>query len=140
MANGFEFLYGEWQLMAVRTDARHPFNDANGICFEVMRPGENKVVMVFEDVNDGYRSAAAAPFVSNCDMYDICDSADYLRIPVVVSLLTDKHSQCEGIEMRDTRNGEIILRVGTENSTDWYPHFVSEWMPHNVKVENDKTR
>lgn len=127
----YEQFYGEWELLAIRTDPRHPFSEANGVIFEIRRPGENKVVMIFENESDGYRSSATEPFVSNGPMYEIVDP-NYIRVPVLVSELTDNNYTCDGLQMQDRRNGKVILRVGTQNSDDYYPSFVSEWSPQNI--------
>ena len=55
----WEDLYGERELLAIRTDVRHPFNaEANGIALDL----GGLTVFVFEDPSDGYRSASASLF------------------------------------------------------------------------------
>jgi hypothetical protein len=110
-------------------DVRHPFDaDSNGICFTL----DDTTYLVFEDGNDGYRSSAG-PVLSFAGMpYEMGGrGGEYCRLPVVCSWSTEgEYSRVdEVLEMRLKETGQVVLRVGTENTDDYYPCFVAEWMP-----------
>ena len=135
----WESLHGEWTLMSIRVDARHPFNEtANGTAIYLSKKGVDKTIFVFEDENDGYRSSATTPIVMEAPLDEVCNYPEYVRVPVVVSELKGDYGKSEGIELRDARNGKVVLRLGTDNSDDYYPCFVSEWKPDNIDVNQQR--
>ncbi len=72
-------LAGKHQLECVRVDVRHPFSDDTpGIAWAM----DDKVYMVFEDRNDGYRSQAAPMLVGEGGAYEFWDP-DYIQREVV---------------------------------------------------------
>jgi len=124
-------LCGKHTLMAIRTDVTHPFDkDANGIAIDL----DNELaVFIFEDPSDGYRSTAAAPLIANCNLYEFGCKMDYIKAPVTITRWTESDSnRADGIILTDTRNGKVILRVGTENTDDDYPRFVCDWRPQDL--------
>lgn len=133
--NGWDSLHGLHTLECIRTDVRHPFDEsASGIAFELRSATETKTVFVFENPNDGYRSSAAEPMICAEPMYSFGCDPQYIRVPVRVQVMTplEYHTSASGIELIDTRNDLVILRVGTDNNDDYYPSFAAEWMPQNV--------
>ena len=132
MTNSYEQFYGEWELLKIHSSPRHPFTDASGFAFSLCRRGEWKSVIVYENPDDGYRSCAEEPF-----LYPGCiEGGTSVHIPVLVSALTSRYA-CEGLEMRDRRNDKVILRLGTENTDDYYPWFCVEWTPQNIGQSNE---
>ena len=121
-------LVGQHKLdCAARTDVRHPFDaDREGIAFSL----DDKVYMVFEDNNDGYRSCAAPVLVASGYAFEFWDP-EYINRPVTVRHVT--HGEYSGendvIEMIDNETGRLWMRVGTANIDDYYPWFVAEWRP-----------
>jgi hypothetical protein len=110
-------LLGERTLDAIRTDVRHPFDtDAAGVALDL----GGLTVFIFEDPSDGYRSFGVSP--------------DYIRVPVRVSRWTkgEREGEADGLEFTDRRNGKVVLRVGTDNTDDYYPSFVCDWRPQNL--------
>lgn len=127
-------LCGERILSAIRTDVRHPFDDsANGCAIEL----DDMTVFVFEDPSDGYRSSATEPMVCRGPLWSFgCQNIDYLRIPVRVQRWTASEYDYVpvGIELIDRRNGQVILRLGTDNSDDYYPSYTCDWRPQNIAM------
>ena len=124
-------LCGERELRAIRTDVRHPFDaDAHGCALDL----GDMTVFVFEDPDDGYRSSAAEPMIAKCSLYSFGVSPDYIHAPVLIRRWTESKygSGADGIELIDRRNGAMILRLGTDNTDDYYPSFTCEWMPQNL--------
>lgn len=132
----WEDICGERQLLAIRTDIRHPFNsEANGVALDL----GDLTVFVFEDPNDGYRSAAASPLFAKGSLCEFGVSPDYIRAPVRIEKWRprpDEHysGECEGLRFIDTRNGKTVLLLGTSNTDDYYPSFVCDWQPQNLAV------
>jgi hypothetical protein len=136
----WEELHGEKDLHAIRTDVRHPFDaDASGCALDL----GDLTVFVFENPDDGYRSCAAEPMIVKTALYSFGCSPDYIRAPVLVRKLTQDErgygGECEGIELIDRRNGKTILRLGTDNTDDYYPSFVCDWRPQNLADNSEKT-
>jgi len=131
----WEKLYGPHVLISIRRDVRHPFCDADGICFQL----DGMTVFAFENPDDGYRSSCASPMIAECSMYEFGVSPNYIRAPVIIREWTrDDYYTCDGIEMIDTRNGRTILRVGTANTDDYYPFFECKWNPENLADNEGK--
>ncbi len=129
--SSWDALCGERELMAIRTDVRHPFqSEANGVALDL----KDITVFVFEDPSDGYRSSAATPLIARCSLYEFGISPDYIRAPVLVRRWTKSEygSSADGVEFIDKRNGKTILKLGTDNSDDYYPSFTCDWQPLNL--------
>jgi len=128
---GWEQLYGTRLLNAIRTDVRHPFNtDANGVAIEL----DDMTVFVFEDPSDGYRSSATEPMIVKAPLYSFGCDPEYVRAPVLVRAWTKSEygNTADGAEFIDTRNGKTILRIGTDNSDDYYPSYTCDWRPQDM--------
>jgi hypothetical protein len=124
-------LLGERTLDAIRTDVRHPFDtDAAGVALDL----GGLTVFIFEDPSDGYRSCSAEPLIVKAPLYSFGVSPDYIRVPVRVSRWTkgEREGEADGLEFTDRRNGKVVLRVGTDNTDDYYPSFVCDWRPQNL--------
>lgn len=130
-------LCGERTLNAIRTDVRHPFSaDASGVAMDL----GDITVFVFEDPCDDYRSCSNEPMIVKQALYSFGVSPDYIRVPVLITRWTqsERGGEADGLEFTDRRNGKLILRVGTDNSDDYYPSFVCEWQPANI-AENESS-
>lgn len=113
------------------TDVRHPFDvDSCGIAFTL----DGVTYLCFEDGNDGYRSSAG-PLLSYPGMpYEMGGwQGEYVRWPVICSWLEREEGEwrgaCEILDVRHADTGAVLLRVGTENTDDYYPSFVADWNP-----------
>lgn len=119
-------LLGDRVLMAIRTDVRHPFDpDASGVALDL----GDLTVFVFEDPDDGYRSSAGAPLTAKASMYEYAGSPTYIRAPVTITAWGEHGT---GIILTDRRNGKVVLRLGTDESDDYYPCFVCDWRPQDL--------
>lgn len=127
----WEDICGNRELRAIRTDIRHPFqSEANGVALDL----GDITVLVFEDPCDGYRSCSAEPLIAKTSLYSFGCDPQYIRAPVLIRLWerSEYGGAAEGVEFIDTRNGKTILRLGTENSDDYYPSFTCDWQPQNL--------
>ena len=129
MTTSYDQFFGEWDLLIIHTSPKHPFTDASGFAFTLWRDGDWKSAIVYEDPDDGYRSSAEDPLLYPSPI----ENGISVRIPVSISALTDSVYTCDGLQMQDRRNGKIILRLGTENTNDYYPWFCAEWTPENIE-------
>jgi len=100
--------------------------DANVLRFRL----DGRVYTAIEDPNDGYRSSMRNIFVSDATMSNSFEPIEVLA----------RMSETYGdniLELVDCLNGKVVLRVGTENSDDYYPSFVSDWRPKDMNL-NDR--
>lgn len=83
---------------------------------------------VWEDPSDGYRSYLGEIYES--------DSLPAYLFPVSVPVVCHMDdSECSEILcVRDALNGEIIMRIGTDYSEDYYPQCILEYYPENMSV------
>lgn len=127
-------LCGERELRAIRTDVRHPFQaEANGVALQL----DDMTVLVFEDPSDGYRSCANDPIIMQAPLYSLGCDPEYIRAPVLVRRWTQaEYGTPDGVEFIDRRNGKTVLRLGTDNSDDYYPSYTCDWRPQNL-ADND---
>jgi hypothetical protein len=95
---------------------------------------DKKTYSAIEDPEDGYRScmreiredsakventfAPQAVFCNYVNKGDYSENADIL-------------------EFQDVKTGKTLLRVGTDNTDDYYPQFICEWIPENMSI-NEK--
>ena len=94
---------------------------------------DGKVYNAVDDPSDGYRSNLEKIFVSSDEMKNV-----FSPVKVLARMNTkcgdDESRVNDTLELLDCANGKTILRVGTDNTEDYYPWFVSEWTPANMAV------
>lgn len=132
-----ESLVGEHFLDAVDMDTTQVkkwggFEDANVIRFRL----DGKVYTAVENPDDGYRSSMEKLFVSEGAMKNV-----FAPVKVLARMNTQgEYGQVnDTLELLDAANGKTILRVGTDNTDDYYPCFVSDWAPGNMAVNQPKS-
>ena len=106
------------------------FEDCQVINFVLDR----KTYTAIEDPSDGYRSS----------MREIKQSKVVVKntfAPVhVMGIMRGKsdYNENDVVDFYDTKNGKVILSVGTENTNDYYPCFVAEFTPENMAINEGK--
>lgn len=114
-----------------------PFDDPtrNGIAFNL----DGIAYICWEDPNDGYRSSMGALEVVGVDQIRVlfAVAAQFGKgIPVTMAMMPDEDgpfgTNNDVMEFTDRRNGKVILRVGTTNTSDYYPSSVMNWHPEDV--------
>jgi hypothetical protein len=107
----------------------HPFiKDVNGVTLYY----NDKMFSVFEDPFDEYRSYAKDPIVWDIGGTTVMEKFA-IRVDGKFSVIGRQNTESEdGIEIVDLRNGRTILKLGTDLFNDYYPTFVSQWMPENL--------
>lgn len=134
----FESLLGEHRLMGVAMVTRpvsDPEDSGNGIAFNL----DNIAYVCWEDSNDGYRSSMGALMqvpVEDIRMLSQVAGQFGKGIPVLARMMPNDPGTWDGkndvLEFVDTRNSEVILRVGTENTDDYYPSAIMNWLPERI--------
>lgn len=125
----FDSLVGEHLLDAVDTfneqrERYGSFEDCECIRFRL----DGKVYTAVEDPTDGYRSSMETLFVSD-------DHVKNVFQPVRVLARKNEGDNCttnDMLELIDIVTGKVVLEVGTGNTGDYYPYFVSSWHPENM--------
>lgn len=88
-----------------------------------------------EDPGDGYRSSMDSLRVSSnptTNTFPPCKVVARMQSP----------DQCEYrrdvLELVDAITGKVVLEVGTANTDDYYPYFVSHFAPENMAVNIER--
>jgi hypothetical protein len=104
---------------------RHPFDpDASGVAFTL----DDKSYLAFEDPNDNYRSSLGVLFCFAGDLYQLGGFyPEYVRLPVLASMSAKPGDDI--LELRDQATGQVVFRIGTANTDDYYPYYVASWTP-----------
>lgn len=130
-------LVGEHVLDAVDMDSTKVkkysdyLEDANVIRFRL----DGKVYTAVEDPSDGYRSSMEKLFVSDAAMTNVFAP---VKVLARMSGNGDYGQVNDTLELLDCANGKTILRVGTDNTDDYYPCFISEWSPGFMAVNDGR--
>lgn len=81
-----------------------------------------------EDPDDGYRSAMKNIIISNEKVSNI-----FPPIEVLAMMEEDRSGRkYDVLKLINIVTGKTILAVGTKDIDDYYPSYVSEWMPENI--------
>lgn len=109
--------------------------ERNGIAFNL----DGYAYVSWEDPNDGYRSSMGdLQRVSVNQIRMLVEVAGQFQdgIPVEAKIMPDDNSTWghnnDVLELYDTRNGKLILQVGTTNTNDYYPSAVMRWIPEDI--------
>lgn len=91
---------------------------------------DGSTYIVSKDPEDGYRSRCREIIISNtpCSMH--------FPPHEVVGLYDDDME--EVIKFVDINTGKTVMRFGTENSNDYYPYCVMEWLPENLSANETR--
>lgn len=118
-----ESLVGEHRLSGVDMGSRKVSGEeCNTISFTL----DGKTYTATEDPNDGYRSSMGSLIVTK----EKCKN-NFAPQRVVAHYINGSH---DTLEVIDCKTGAVVLRVGTDNSDDYYPSFVAEFTPENMAV------
>ena len=87
-----------------------------------------------ENPDDGYRSSMEEIKIVDVDVKNV------FRGQRVVGRMSDNnlYQINDTIEFIDVVTGKTVLRVGTDNTDDYYPWFVCEFTPENMAINASK--
>ena len=108
------------------------FESANCIRFRL----DGVVYIAVEDPDDGYRSCLGELKVAK----GVAMTNVFPKVRVVGKHRTvGKYNGKDDIlELVDSKTGEVILEVGTDDIDDYYPGFVSHFRPEAMSVNKPK--
>lgn len=113
------------------------YTDANACRFRL----DGTTYVAVEDEDDGYRSHLRDLLVTDERLTN-----EWEPVRVIGSMATrGKYGGKDDVlELRDVKTGGIVLRVGTEDTNDYYPSFISEFTPealaHNAARGEGSTK
>ena len=100
------------------------FEDAECISFVL----DGITYTAIEDPNDAYRSSLDKIGISKHKIKNL-----FPPVRVLVRVRPDDVTEeFDALEFLNIANGKIILTVGTGNTGDYYPYFISEFIPENM--------
>lgn len=101
------------------------FEDASVIRFRL----DGVVYTAIEDPSDGYRSSMEKLFASP-------DAEVKNVFPPIRVLARKKANETyqvnDTLELIDLSTAKVVMEVGTDNTDDYYPSFVSAFFPQNM--------
>lgn len=103
------------------------FEDCNAIRFRL----NGVAYIAAEDPADGYRSHMRELAICEEPMTNVFQGVR------VVGVYRDNGQYGETddvLELIDVESGKTVLRVGTQNTSDYYPNFVSAFNPENMAI------
>lgn len=83
-----------------------------------------------EDPNDGYRSAMQELKVSDFVVTNVFTPVQVMCVKRIGRYRDDY----DILDCYDTKNGKLILSVGTDHSDSYYPSFISDFSPENMSI------
>lgn len=114
------------------TDELNEYHDSMQIVNVVM---DGLTYTIHENPDDGYRSYAEGDIrVSNKKIVNRFQPFE----AIAVKRLGGTYGN-DVLDIYDLKNGQRIISVGTENSDDYYPSFLAEFMPENIHYNADTT-
>jgi len=89
------------------------------------------------DESDGYRS-----YMRDIEVVDH-ELARHHQFPGQAVTVEEKfpvsiENNFQGIEIRDQSTNGVVLLLGTDCCEDYYPQAISQWMPENLAVNQEK--
>lgn len=109
----------------VKSEYGSGFEDCQCISFCL----DGKVYTAIEDPGDGYRSSMREIKISDIELKN--------KFPAVkvmgVMKPDDNYAKNETLQLLNIKTGQVILEVGKDNTDDYYPYFVSNFTPENMR-------
>ena len=124
-------LVGEHTLDAVDTftESIKQYGDHFEDCGVIRFRLDGIVYTATEDPSDGYRSSMDKLFVSPDEpMRNVFPAVRVLARKKA----NEKYSVNETLELIDVVTGKVVMEVGTDNTDDYYPSFVSAFWPEHM--------
>ena len=94
------------------------------------------VYLAIEDPNDGYRSSMEGLYDMGpgpmTNVFPACEVVGSMKGP------NEVHDHNNTLVLRSTETRGTVLEVGTDNSDDYYPHFVAYFDPKQLPCNRGK--
>ena len=114
----------------VKEEYGSDFEDASVVNFVL----DGKTYRAIEDPSDGYRSSLRSLKLTRHKVENRFTPVEVLGIYRDRS----RYDEADIIQFFDTKNGKLVLEVGTDRSDDYYPSFVGSFTPENMHVNEGK--
>lgn len=101
------------------------FEDAEAIRFRL----DGVVYTALERPDDGYRSSLERLFVSPDE--EMKNVFPPIRV-LAKKKDNDSYAVNDTLQLLDLKTGLVVMEVGTDNSDDYYPSFVSAFFPEHM--------
>lgn len=106
-------------------------SEKEGIGLNVLFCIDGVTYLAEEDEDDGYRSYMKELVVSEVPPKNTFSPEE------VVCEHSEKHEshngECDILFINNAKTGELILKIGTEDTDDYYPYCVMEYYPENMQ-------
>jgi len=127
-------LIGEHVLDAVdlfTENMKAKYGDYTEDCEVIRFRLDGTVYTAVEDPSDGYRSCMDRVFASPSD--EVRNVFPPIRV-LAKKKERDAHygGENDTLQLVDLVTGKVVMEVGTDNSDDYYPSFVSHFAPENM--------
>jgi hypothetical protein len=100
--------------------------------------------VAMEDDNDGYRSAMEEIKLADNVIDEISDKVirsapkqlqnRFKPVQVLCVMRLYGRDGCYILDCYDVITGKLVLSIGTDNTDDYYPSFVSDFYPENMVI------
>lgn len=112
-------------------DWRDDLTDASAIRFRL----DGVIYIATENPDDGYRSTMERLIVQpGTEMTNTFPPVQVLA----KKKANDTHSVNDTLELIDVVTGKVVMEVGTDNTDDYYPYFVSNFSPENMATNQPR--
>ena len=121
----FTYAYGGWE------------SDGNGVILIL----DGDIYYCYENPDDGYRSYSVIEKAKSLDeikcnyrLPSFPPQDVYVKFKDKKDNLGDPSWEC----LITNKNGELILKLGTDNYEDYYPMAIFEYHPENLPINKDR--
>lgn len=126
-----ESLVGEHVLTGVDFETPEEWRGERRVANVIRFVLDGRIYVASEDDNDGYRSSMES--LEIVEGPPVANTFPPTRV-VVSHITTGKYESNDYLAFLDIANGEVVLEVGTENVSDYYPGFVNHFYPDRLSV------
>lgn len=126
-------LVGEHKLSGVSRIIKYNDSDYTAFAFTL----DGVTYLGEEDPEDGYRSCCKDLIVVDQPTKNSFPEIDVICTHIYDGLETWS-AESDVLEIKDKVTEKVILRVGTDNTDDYYPYFVFEYYPENMIINQDR--
>jgi hypothetical protein len=130
-----ESLVGEHELSGVDFESVEREGSYGGPANSIRFVLDGRIYVATEDENDGYRSSMESLTV--VDGPPVTNTFPSTRV-VVSHITTGTYETNDYLAFTEIANGQVVLEVGTENVSDYYPGFVNHFFPDRLSANAEK--
>ncbi len=93
---------------------------------------DGKIYTAIQNPDDGYRSSMKELIVS--DSGEMKNQFEPVPVFCIHRTVANYGNSADILDIFDAQNAKLILAVGTDNTDDYYPCFISSYTPENMSV------